>query len=241
MMMMIRAKRFSLALWLFLSPAYSSMAWAQPVQVDPDAAEEIVVYGIKNPYVLSAKQIADAAAAFDKWKSNLAPNGRLSFHVATVGAYRYDDLKLSFRSGNMTVPVLLDGNHSFSVPILGPGKWFLVANRPRKSLIVAPLVMSPGTRDGDRLLGDLRLQCRVEWGYNRSRTSLVVRGLYSTGGGCESKKFGYYVSSRGRISDAQVKSATSSRRLKVLNRRTYHAPIADKDLPDSARVVLTYL
>lgn len=241
MMMLIPARQFSLALSLFLSPAYSSMAWAQPVQVDPDAAEEIVVNGIKNPYVLSAKQIADAAAAFDKWKSDLAPNGRLSFHVATVGAYRYEDLKLSFRSGNTMIPVSLDGNHSFSAPVLGPGKWFLVANRPRKSLVVAPIVMSPGTNDGNRLLGDLRLQCRVEWGYNRSRTSLVVRGLYSTAGGCESRKFGYFVTSRGRISDAQVKSATSSKRLKVLNTRTYRAPIAEQDLPDSARVVLTYL
>jgi hypothetical protein len=99
--------------------------------------------------------------------------------------------------------------------------------------------LSPGTSDRERLLGDLRLQCQVDWAFARSETSIFARGIYSSAGGCTSKKFAYYVLANRPLAAASLRFGASAKPLQIFRAASYRAPITDP-LPNDARVVLTY-
>lgn len=218
-----------------LATAQAQTAAPPMEEVSP---EEIIVSGIKDPYFISPKQLAGAVAEFNKWRPSLAPQARLLFRVGVLKGGNHDGLELTLRSGEQRIPLQMDQQHRFALPAV-TGRWTLVANRPRGSLTILPLTLSPGTSDGDRRLGDLRLQCQVDWGFQRSETSIFARGIYSGAGGCSSKKFGYYVLADRSISAASVRSGSVAKPLQIVRGRSYRAPITEK-LPDDARVSLTY-
>lgn len=229
------------ALELMVAAAALAIVQAEPAAPAPAAdvtPAEIVVNGIKDPYYLSPKQLAGAVAAFNKWRPTLAPEARLLFRVGMLKGASYDGLELTLRSGEERIPIQLDARHRFVLPEV-TGRWTLVANRSRDSLVILPLTLSPGTSDGERRLGDLRLQCQVEWGLQRSQTSVFVRGFYTSAGGCGSKKFPYYVLAGRPIAAASVRYGAASKALQIVRARSYRAPITDA-LPNEARVILSY-
>lgn len=228
-----------LVILVSLIPA-AQIALAQDADVSamPSPDEEIVVNGMRYPVVLTAKQVAGARKEFLKWQPSLAPAAALTFRIGLLSGVDRNGLELHLRSQDEDIPIPLIGGRTFVLPDPGPGDWAVYANRAGKSLVIEPFILSPGTDEFNRRLGDLRLQCRVYWGATRSQTSLIVKAMYETAGGCGSKKFGYYVLSSKSISSATLIAGADERSLQVSRQRIYRAPIADKAASNDSIVTL---
>lgn len=102
-------------------------------------------------------------------------------------------------------------------------------------------ILSPDSSEADRKLGDLRLYCRVGWALLKDRFNFIQRAGFEAIGGCDSSRIGLYTSaSRPLASAAIVAPDGASRPLDILKGTRYRIPVADKTLPDTARVKLTY-
>lgn len=226
---------------LFASSALAEESEIPAAQeVDNSQEEEIVVTGFRNSYKLTGKQLAEALSVFNKKREGLAPEARLLFQVKSLKQYDISSLTLSLRSGDKIIPLYLDNNSRFVLPHLEGRNWELVSNGKAGGLSVSPLIISPGTQDSDRLLGDLRLQCEVSWALVKPETSIFARTLFSSAGGCQGNKFAYYVSTNRTISSAEVMSGDIRRLIHLWGGNRYQAPVGDKVLPNSARVRITF-
>jgi hypothetical protein len=219
---------------LFPMPAAAQLA-------APEAAleeQEISVVGFRNPYKLTVKQLRGAARAYRKGKAVYAPASTLFFQVKTAEAGEsLDGVTLTLRAADQSIPVPLDAASRFVLPELGSDDWELVANRSRAGLIVRPVVMSPGTSEADRMLGDMRLQCEVHWAIEKQHMSVFARGAFGAAGGCKSSSFAIYARSDRPIADASVIDGVTSKPVQVLrDGYLFRAPLHDKKLPNSARV-----
>jgi hypothetical protein len=232
-------QKSAFSMFITLSLFGSTQAYAQAAVVDGEPATDIVVTGITDPYVLSEKQLSGARAEFARWQPSLAPSALLSFRVGTFGGATYNGLVLTLRSGTMDIPIPLDERHRFILPDLGSAKAILFANRRKHQIIIEPIILSSGTSEANRRLGDLRLQCRVSWGLERSQTSLAAQALYSATGGCAGRRVPYNVLTSWPITKAELVVNSTRAPLKIFRERMFVTPIADKKRPDDAMVILT--
>ncbi|QAY77315.1 hypothetical protein [Sphingosinicella sp. BN140058] len=217
--------------------ALGSGTAAAPTDQADSAESEIVIVAVKNPYRLSVKELRKALRAFRKGKPVYAPEATLLFQVKATGAKPLAGITLSLRRGADVIPLPLDPAGRFVLPDLSADDWTLVANRARAGLEVRPLVLSPGTAEGDRLLGDMRLQCLVGWAIEAQHVSIVARAAFNAAGGCFGSKFAIYGYSDRPIAAATVTSGQNVRPVQVLrDRHLYRAPLHDASLPNLARV-----
>lgn len=216
--------------------ASPAIAAAGPA-IEQMSDDEIVVIGPRDQFKLASKQLKRASKAYAKGRPAYAPESRLYF-VAWPGKVGpgLANLRLTLRSKTRSVPVALDAAHRFVLPDLAGEDWELVANRRSEGLKITPLVMSPGTSDADRLLGDLRLQCNVMWA--AENVPFVLRAAFDAAGGCRSSKIGFYFQSKRAITDATVSTGGVVKPVHVMKAtpRFYRAPVSDKTIPNSARV-----
>jgi hypothetical protein len=105
-------------------------------------------------------------------------------------------------------------------------------------ITVTPVILSPGTSERSRLLGDLRLQCEVYWAMSSPEVSIVVRSMFRVAGGCRSTRFGYYITTQAPITAVRVSDGSTSIPLRTWGDHRYQAPIGVKTLPNSARITL---
>jgi hypothetical protein len=229
------------ALLAVASISLSIPANAQQQQV-PDLAPaveaDIVVTGFANPYRLTGEQLALAQAAFAANRGRLAPQSQLYFQVASQGGDTISDLDLYLKRGDDIISLPLDGQHRFILPPLSGGDWTLFANRNHDGITVTPVILSPGTSERSRLLGDLRLQCEVYWAMSSPEVSIVVRSMFRVAGGCRSTRFGYYITTQAPITAVRVSDGSTSIPLRTWGDHRYQAPIGVKTLPNSARITL---
>jgi hypothetical protein len=157
-----------------------------------------------------------------------------------VEAANVDALRLSIRSGNERTLVMLDSAHRFTLPAgIGPDST-LVANRSRGKIVVTPLILSPGTSEADRRLGDLRLQCHVYWAITQDQVSIFARGLFGAAGGCSGTKFGFYVTAARPIASALAMEGQRTFPVQIWAPRNYRVPIGEKALSNDAHIRLSY-
>lgn len=210
---------------------------------DSPRGDEIVVTGSWKPMSLDAKELSRAVKAHGKLRGAYAPQSQLFFQVLRgPGGRSLDGLTLTFRSKKGSVPVLLDANRRFTLPE-PPGKgWKLVGNRRSGSFGVMPLVMSPGTADDDRLLGDLRLECQVLWEMGKPDLSIFMRATASVlGGFCKGSVLPFFVWSDRLIGSASVSSRGLARSIYITeDRHAYRPPLHDKTLSHTSRVRVRY-
>lgn len=205
--------------------------------IEQVSTDEIVVIGSRDQFRLSSKQLKRALKAYAKGRPAYAPRSRLYFEASPGKAGRnLENVALTLRSKTRSVPVVLDAANRFALPDLAGEDWELLANRRSDSLVITPLVMSPGTDEADRLLGDLRLQCDVMWA--AMDVPFVLRAGFDAAGGCRSSRIGFYFNSRRAIADATVSDGGVVKPVSVMktDRRSYRAPVSDKTMPNSARV-----
>jgi len=226
-------------LWL-AALALAGVAHAEDAP-PPAPSDEIVVTALKGMWSLEGKRIRAAQAAFAAGQPRYAPGSRLLFQILPKGGRSLDGLTLTLRNGDDILPVEPDGEHRFALPPLDSDGWRLTANRTPAEMGVRIWVLSPGTGETDRRVGDLRLHCRVGWALIQDRFNFIQRGLFNAVGGCDSSRIMIYMGTTRPLASASVTAPDGkSRPLDVDKGLRYRMPIADKDLPDGARVRLTF-
>lgn len=213
---------------------------ARAEEAPPAPSDEIVVTAVKGMWSLEGKRIRAAQAAFAAGRPRYAPGSRFFLQVISKGGKSLDGLSLTLRNGDDLRPIEIDGEHRFELPPLDSDGWRLSANRTPAEMGVRIWILSPGSSEADRRLGDLRLHCRVGWALIRDRFNFVQRGLFEAIGGCDSSRVRVYNSTTRPIASASVVSPDGKSRPIDAKDTRYWMPIADKDLPDTARVKLIY-
>lgn len=227
----------ALALSLFaLSPAPSADRATAP------QADEIVVTALSKPLKLHSREVARAIKAHRKLRPLYAPNSQLFFQLMAASDQRsLDGLTLTLRSKDGSVPVPIDADRRFTLPASTGENWTLIANR-RTGFGILPVVLSPGTDDSNRLLGDLRLQCQVTWAMAKPDLSLAMRATASLFGGfCKGSILPFFEYSDRAIASASVFARGPARPVDVTqDGMNYRPPVYDKTLPHTARIRLRY-
>jgi len=232
-----------------VTPALALSLLALSPTVSPNRAaeskvDEIVVTALSKPLTLNSKELTRAVKAYHKLRAVYAPQSQLLFQiVGAAGSDRrvLEDLKLTLRSKEGSVPVPIDADRRFTLPTSVGKGWTLIANR-RVGFGILPVVLSPGTGTSDRLLGDLRLQCEVQWAMAKPDLSIVMRATASAFGGfCKGSVLPFFEWSDRAIASASVSAGALIRPVYVTeDRMAYRAPVHDKNLPHSARVRVRY-
>jgi len=232
-------KNTALLAAVVISLSVPAIAQQPPAPDQTQTAEaEIVVTGFAKPYKLTGKQLVRAQTAFNAKRGQLAPESQLYFQVTPQDGGDISGLDLYLKHGDEIVPLPLDRQSRFILPALSGNDWTLFANRNRKGIAVTPTILSPGTSERNRMLGDLRLQCEVYWAMSSPETSIVVRAMFGAAGGCRGTKFGYYITTRAAITSGTVSNGSASAPLRLWGDHRYQAPIGMKTMPNTARVTL---
>lgn len=226
---------FVLAIGPALAEPSSSPAATEQAR---DAEPEIVVTGFSKPFKLTGKQLVRAQQAFDARRSEFAPGSQLYFKVSTQDGSGVDGVDLYLKSGDQILDLPLDSEARFTLPPLAGRDWALYANRAKKALEVTPLVLSPGTAEFHRRLGDLRLQCNVQWAMSAPEISIFVRSMFAASGGCKSGKFAYYVKTSRPITGGIVSNGEREISIKLWGNKSYETPIGEKSLSNASIVKL---
>lgn len=220
--------------------ALALLSAVQPATLPEADSGEIVVNGVRES-TLDLKRLRAADAAYRAGRAQFAPESRFVFELRPKDGLKLEGTTLTLRSGATQLPVALDARGRFSLPDLPAGKWELVHNRGKGRIAVRPLVFSPGATEEDRPLGDLRLQCRAAWEIIKGEVSFVARSLFATAGGCSSSRIQFMFGTLRPIESATVTTAGRTTPLKLHpDHKRFAAPLADKNLPNSARIHITH-
>lgn len=212
-------------------------------QSPPQPEEEVLVNASKSPFLIDAKALRRAAAAFDKDRA-LAPEAPLRFR-ATDRAPTGEALRIWIERGDTVETVLVGTDGLLSLPQLAFADGArLLANRSKEALTLNPEILTPGTALHTRRLGDLRLQCRVELSLYIHEEPLYIRALMPpVGMVCNSKNFGYYVNAGFEVESIEIRGADAYKavrgdRSKAFSRGGYAAPLGDRSISDDAIIEL---
>lgn len=207
------------------------------------STDEIVVTAIKGQWSLEGKRIRAAQAAFFAGRDRYAPQASMLFQVTPRGGRSTEGLRLTLRNKDEAIDVPLDAKLRFELPPLRSDGWQLTANRTPAEMSARLWILSPGTDETDRRVGDLRLYCRVGSALQEKPFdfTLVERGMFAALGGCASTRMGVFTSASKPLSAASVTRPDGiTHTLAVLRGTQYRMPLADKDVPDEAHVHLRY-
>lgn len=236
-----RVERFVRLMLLAATTVAMAQTSAQAQQEPPvAAADEIVVTGSREG-TLDLKRLLDASSAFKANRAAFAPESVLKFQLRPASGLPANGMKLILRGDDdRSLEVAIDHDGRFALPNLPPGRWELVHNVGKQPVSVRPLVLSPGSTEFDRPLGDLRLQCRVSWEIRKKGYSFISRAGFGALGGCSSTRFAFVTTTPRPITAARAVTGGRVINLTIAATRTgYQAPLGDKDLPNSTRIQAT--
>ncbi|MFY7856774.1 MAG: hypothetical protein ACOVQT_11580 [Rubrivivax sp.] len=242
-------------------------------QSPPPAEPVVVTAGFATPRdARTLGELMRARALFEQLRA-LSPDGELSFRVlARLNGSQADRLGVQLVTAAGRVDIPLDDQSRF---VLQP-QWenlppdTAVRSRVRDGGVVwRSDVRTPGLPENTRRLGDLRLQCKLDWGVPLGRTGLGVSrtSLVVAKNQCESEWTGAMNSQfadrpvlaidlvhgtrRERLSYFHLHGAGDNAPTRLLSGLTdwahqlkdhmYRLPLHDRSWPDDALVEFTFM
>lgn len=235
-----------------LALASPAAAMAQSISAPATAAQaespdDIVVVGQNGDKTkLTADSLRDAAQAYVANRAEFAPDAPFQFEVRnadpafTTGLKLYLRKRKPQRDGSYpTRDLAFDDQRRFELPtdLVVSGDWELRTTPNRAGLRISPAIFSPGTKIGDRRVGDFRLQCRVLIAF--ARISAPLRVLVSAFNLCNNKSVGWYEKSPKPLLRAEI----PGRDIDLMSKKNpdnYRIPLGDKRIANDERLRLTY-
>lgn len=210
--------------------------------------DEVVVQNIKEPAGLSYRQVLKALDAYDK-HHGLAPFAPARFKVQ-LNRKQWDasrePLTLRLVSSNTAIDIPVAADKTFSIPRnrqASDDDAKLVLNRSKALYNFVSWIESPDIPDNARRLGDLRLQCEMNWTF--IDVGIALRAAASLfGNPCQSSWLNI-----GFLAPRPLNSATllSGKRRETLaqkhiraNGRIYNPPLSDQSWSDDTLVELEF-
>ncbi len=216
-------------------------AWATPAMAQESAPDEIVVTALGKPMRLDAKILRVAERRFAEDRSAYAPAGVLRFELWRGGKrLPATDLPLTLNDGTRSIAVAVDGAGRIALPAIPAGRWYLLGPASAQPITLRPIILSQGTGEADRRLGDLRAQCRVAVAMGKAQASILALplvGIFDLAGGCASRRFQFFL----RVDRPLTSATVGDQPLKISPKAlSYNAPLGDRALTNEARIHLSY-
>lgn len=223
------------------APAIITPAAVEPAP--PGDSQVVMVAGVGNidwkPYKIMVKGI-------DAYHANrtLAPQAPLRFLMRPLSDKAILEglgMSLIGKTTSIEIPVAADG--SFSLPhdesaLQDDAE--LILNRKKGMFGWMPDIRSPNVPANARRLGDLRLECEVQWAVEKSGVSFVLRGALSLAGGpCQSSKLRPMRPMYGKLQRLTLVDGERRQDLAYRvngNVSMYFPPFADKAWPDDTLI-----
>lgn len=228
--------RLKPAVILVVSACLSLPAAAQERQQESAPSDEIVVNGVRDS-TLDLSRLLKAQEVYNAGRETFAPSSSLHFRLRPAAGVALDGLTLTLVNRDQRIPVPVDGEGRFALTNVPPGKWELVHNRGAGRIAVRVSVLSSGATELERPLGDLRLQCRVQWELAKANYSFVARAGFNALGGCSSPNIAIFFSTPGTIRTATVSAGSRTEELPLNESRSaYRPPLGKTDWAHDAIV-----
>lgn len=210
------------------------------------ASPVVEVAGIRDPELKAYRTMVKGLDAFDQERAR-APQAGLRFLLrpATPGE-SLEGLTLTISGDTVSLPVELAADGGFVLPRSQAAladRAELVLNKKRNSYRWRPDVRSPGVPANARRLGDLRLQCAVQWAIDREALTPQARGaLEASGGPCHSPLAHTGFEAPQPLRAAWLREGTRREALPVNRQRNrrFTPPLADSGWSDDAVVEFDY-
>ncbi|UVW29023.1 hypothetical protein [Massilia sp. H6] len=207
--------------------------------------QSIEITGVRNPEWKPYRTLLLGFDAFERHRE-LAPKAALRFSVRSLNpATSIDGVTMSLESRAHSIPLQLDQNSSFSLPLdqaaVDDGAELLI-NRKKNTITIRPDIRTPGLPANMRRLGDLRLECHVRWAIQRDELSFVKRNAFRMlGGPCASGTVKtFYIADR-MISGAWITLPGRKVPLEVIGNGTlFRPPLHETAWSDEALIELEF-
>ena len=176
-----------LACALLLCAATFSRASAQTADSAEDSAQQVVVAGArKDPEKMSYAKFLEALDYFEKNHTE-APSAVLKFRLVPTHQFDVSSLTVKIKAGNEVIPLTLDPDLTFAIPRierLRDKDAYVVVNKNSDNFVWRTYVQTPGLPPDQRRLGDLRVECRINFKSGLERFmgpgGPIVGPLYAT-------------------------------------------------------------
>ena len=211
----------------------AAAAMAQPV---------VEVSTVRYPELKSYATMVKGLDAFDVERRR-APQAGLRFLLRP--ATREDTLEgleLKISGDMVTLPVALDADGGFVLPRSAAAlqdRAELVLNKKRNSFRWRPDVRSPGVPANARRLGDLRVQCAVQWAIEQEGLAPQARAALAVNGGpCRAPTMHTGFEAPAPLLGAWLKHGDRREPIPVNRhqRRVFNPPLADRTWSDDTLV-----
>ncbi|AVR95922.1 hypothetical protein [Pseudoduganella armeniaca] len=210
------------------------------------AAPVVEVAGIRDPELKAYRTMVKGLDAFDLERPR-APKAGLRFLLRPAApGETLDGLTLTISGDTVRLPVELAADGGFVLPRSAAAladRAELVLNKKRNSFRWRPDVRSPGVPANARRLGDLRLQCAVQWAIDREALTPQARAaLEANGGPCHSPLAHTGFEAPQPLRAAWLREGTRREALPVNRQHTrrFTPPLADGGWSDDAVVEFDY-
>jgi len=216
------------------------------IAISASAQPVVEVSSVRDPELKAYATMAKGLDAFDASRAQ-APRGTLRFLLRP--ATREDSLEgleLKIVGDAVTLPVRLDADGGFTLPRSAAAlqdKAELVLNRKKNSFRWRPEVRSPGVPADARRLGDLRVQCAVQWAIEQEDLPPQARGALSAGGGpCRAMTMHMGFDAPAPLRAAWLQDGERREPIPVSRhyRRVFNPPLADRSWSDDTLVRFEY-
>ncbi|HEX8603096.1 MAG TPA: hypothetical protein VF774_10660 [Pseudoduganella sp.] len=220
------------------------------VAIRASAQPVVEVSTVRDPELKSYAAMAKGLDAFDAERSR-APQGALRFllHPLLRPAARDEtlqELELKIVGEQVALPVPLDADGGFVLPRSAAAledNANLVLNRKRHTFRWRPEVRSPGVPANARRLGDLRVQCAVQWAIEQADLAPAARtALSAAGGPCRSMTMHMGFDAPAPLRGAWLRDGERREPIPVSRhyRRVFNPPLADQSWRDDTLVEFEY-
>ncbi|MBB3223270.1 hypothetical protein [Pseudoduganella umbonata] len=216
------------------------------VAISASAQPVVEVSNVRDPELKAYATMAKGLDAFDASRAH-APRGTLRFLLRP--ATREDSLEgleLKIVGEAVTLPVRLDADGGFTLPrdtAALDDKAALVLNKKKNSFRWRPEVRSPGVPADARRLGDLRVQCAVQWAIEQEDLAPQARGALSANGGpCRAMTMHMGFDAPAPLRAAWLQDGARREAIPVSRhyRRVFNPPLADRSWSDDTLVRFEY-
>lgn len=227
---------------LYLALLFSTV---QAQGTESEVLQTVEVKEIKNPVLKSYRTLRKGVLAYEKYHA-LAPQAPFRL-ILVVSNEKFDmralTLKVVGKDSEVPIPVAEDG--SFELPQLTGSEWSnaqLILNQKSSELSVGwrPFIRTPSMPSDIRRLGDLRLECEIQWAIDQDDLSFVSRNAFKIiGGPCNSSHVQIGFEATHKLTEAILRTSDRQESIKLTGgSKSFIAPLYDKTWPDEAQIEL---
>ena len=221
-------------------------AETEPSHVEDEPIGTVNIVAYKNPDRRPYKAFIRAMESNEKFKA-LAPIANVNFQIVPLlgNGLDFQNIRLRVVGGNVDAPIFLSEKGLFHLEKnfeKDDGNAELIVSVKSGTIKFISSVRTPELPTNERRLGDLRLECEMNWAMTKEDLPFVMKAAFALGGGfCHSSKIAVSFSESKKFKTVWL--IDSDRKLKIFGGRSgnhYIPPLYDQSWGDDAKLVFEY-